>query len=296
MITSRAGAETGGTVKVTGEATVNAPPDRVRAALRDPAVLARTIPGCQDLAVTGPGTCRLTVTAAVAAATGTYTGEAKLISHESQSLTVTAHLAGAPGTIETTIHARLTETGDGTNVSYAADAEATGMIAAIGRRLLTTAATRLAVQFFAELNAELAHPGPGRSTAGAAGVSSPVPTPQRSFEGRAAHPGPGRFPAGAAGVSSPVPTPQRSFEGRAAYQGPGRSPAGAAGVSSATAPPTRGASGDTTEPHSVPSQPAGRPGTAPAPPAAARPFATGVLTGAALTLAGVILARRRTRP
>jgi uncharacterized protein len=230
-------------VRVTGEAAVHADPGRVRAALRDPALLARAIPGCQQLAVTGPGICRLTVTAAIAAATGTYTGEAKLAASDRDSLTVTASVAGAPGTVEATIHAKLTGTSDGTSISYDASAEVSGMIAAIGTRLLTSATTRLATQFFTALDAELVTPEPGRSPVGAAGVASP------------------------------------------------------------TDPSTRGASGETTEPATVPSQPAGRLGTAPAPTPAsrrgtptARTFGTGVLTGAALTLAGVILARRRTRP
>jgi carbon monoxide dehydrogenase subunit G len=207
-------------VRMTGEATVNAPASQIQAALRDPAVLSRAIPGCQDLAVTGPGTCRLTVTATVAATTGTYTGDAKLTSPDPDSLTVTATLAGAPGIIETTIHTKLTGTGDATKVSYDAGAKATGMIAAVGRRLLTSTAERLARRFFDSLNAELAPPEPGRSPAGAAAEPEP---------------------------------------------GGARAPAAA-----------------------------GRPGTAPA--HTARTFGTGVLTGAALTLAGVILARRRTRP
>jgi uncharacterized protein len=249
MITSRAGSghhpKEGIRMKMTGETALQAPPGRVRAALRDPAALARTIPGCQQLEVTAPATCRVTITAAVAATTGTYTGAAKLVSHDTDSFTVTSTLAGSPGTITATIHAKLNEVSDGTSLSYDADAEATGMIAAVGSRLLTSAADRLASQFFDSLNAELAPPAPGRPPAGAAGVASP------------------------------------------------------------TDPSTRGASGNTTEPRTVPCQPADRPGAVPAPTPADRPgavpapaarsFASGVLTGAALTLAGVILARRRTR-
>ncbi len=36
-------------MKVTGSATLNAPREQVWAALNDPAVLVRTIPGCQQL-------------------------------------------------------------------------------------------------------------------------------------------------------------------------------------------------------------------------------------------------------
>ena len=36
-------------MKITGDATLTAPVDQVWAALHDPAVLARTLPGCETL-------------------------------------------------------------------------------------------------------------------------------------------------------------------------------------------------------------------------------------------------------
>jgi carbon monoxide dehydrogenase subunit G len=50
-------------MKVTGSATIAAPLPRVWAALQDPAVLARTIPGCRSLEATGPDAYRMTVSA-----------------------------------------------------------------------------------------------------------------------------------------------------------------------------------------------------------------------------------------
>jgi len=257
-------------VRVTGEATVAAPPGRVRAALRDPAVLTRTIPGCQRLEVTGPGTCRLTLTAAVASTQGAYTGEAKLTSHDPESLTVTATLAGANGTIETTLHAKLTGINGGTSLGYEADAEVTGMVAAVGRRLLASAADRLASQFFDSLAAELAHQEPQSRPAGAVGEPEP---------GRPGAPA-ALTPAGGAGADAPAAVP-------ASVAGPGAAASAAvpASVAGPDAPPAPAPAG-----RSVPGvlAPAG---AAPA----ARSFGTGVLTGAALALAGVILARRRAR-
>ena len=53
-------------MKMSGEATLNAPVERVWAALNDPAVLVRTIPGCERLEEVGPDAYRMTVTAGVA--------------------------------------------------------------------------------------------------------------------------------------------------------------------------------------------------------------------------------------
>ena len=48
-------------MKVSGSAVLHAPRERVWAALQDPAVLVRTIPGCQQLEQVGPDTYRATV-------------------------------------------------------------------------------------------------------------------------------------------------------------------------------------------------------------------------------------------
>ncbi len=65
-------------MKVTGSATLHAPIDRVWAALNDPAVLVRTIPGCERLESTGENAYAMTVTAGVASIKGTYAGKVAL--------------------------------------------------------------------------------------------------------------------------------------------------------------------------------------------------------------------------
>ena len=65
-------------MKVAGQAVLHAPVERVWAALNDPAVLVRTIPGCQRLEATGPDAYAMTVTAGVASIKGTYAGTVAL--------------------------------------------------------------------------------------------------------------------------------------------------------------------------------------------------------------------------
>ena len=62
-------------MKVSGEATLHAPVDKVWVALNDPGVLVRTIPGCERLEATGPDSYQMVVTAGVASIKGTYAGE-----------------------------------------------------------------------------------------------------------------------------------------------------------------------------------------------------------------------------
>ena len=137
-------------MKISGAATMHAPADKVWIALNDPAVLVRTIPGCEQLEATGPDSYRLTVSAGVASIQGTYTGEVALSDkQEPASFLMTASGAGGPGTVSTSVQVRLAPNGDGsTELSYDADAVIGGMIASVGQRMLASVAKKMAREFF----------------------------------------------------------------------------------------------------------------------------------------------------
>ena len=78
-------------MKISGEAVLEAPVEQVWNALLDPAVLVRTIPGCERLQTTGENAYDMTVTAGVAAIRGTYTGTCELSDLQP------ARVAGAQG-------------------------------------------------------------------------------------------------------------------------------------------------------------------------------------------------------
>ena len=172
-------------MKISGAATMHAPAEKVWIALNDPAVLVRTIPGCEQLEATGPDSYRLTVTAGVASIQGTYTGEVALSERqEPSSFLMTASGAGGPGTVSTSVQVRLAPNGDGsTELSYDADAVIGGMIASVGQRMLASVAKKMAREFFtavddvltgrealvpAGVGAQVAVAGPGGEVAGAA--------------------------------------------------------------------------------------------------------------------------------
>lgn len=135
-------------MKLSGTATLHAPASQAWAALTDPAVLARTIPGCDGLEPAGPDSYRFTITAGVASIRGTYTGEVALTQqHEPTSLVLTARGAGAPGTVATSIHITLIPAGATTEVSYDADAAIGGLLAAVGQRMLASVAGLLISEF-----------------------------------------------------------------------------------------------------------------------------------------------------
>jgi uncharacterized protein len=137
-------------MKVTGDATLHAPIEQVWTALNDPAVLVRTIPGCERLEATGPDSYRMVVTAGVASIKGTYAGEVELTDQQQpHSFLMRASGAGGPGTVSTEVRVSLADTGDGsTKLTYDADAVVGGVVAGVGQRMLVGVARKTAGEFF----------------------------------------------------------------------------------------------------------------------------------------------------
>lgn len=143
-------------MKVAGQATLHAPIERVWEALNDPAVLVRTIPGCQSLETTGPDAYAMTVVAGVASIKGSYAGTVQLadLQHPT-SFVMKATGAGAPGTVNADVRVRLVADLDGTTLHYEADAVVGGVIGGVGQRMLVGVAKKLAAEFFTAVDAVL---------------------------------------------------------------------------------------------------------------------------------------------
>jgi uncharacterized protein len=141
-------------MRVSGSATLHAPVERVYAALNDPAVLVRTIPGCERLERVGEDAYKMTVTAGVASVRGMYAGEVRLADQLApHAFTLKASGAGAPGTVDADVRVRLDPGEDGsTELRYDADAVVGGMIGGVGQRMLVGVAKRTAGEFFAAVD------------------------------------------------------------------------------------------------------------------------------------------------
>jgi carbon monoxide dehydrogenase subunit G len=184
-------------VKIAGSAVLHAPADRVWAALNDPAVLVRTLPGCSALEPNGPDRYRMTVTAGVASIKGVYSGEVAL--HDQQppgSFRLRASGAGAPGTVRADVLVRLQDGADGTTrLEYDADAVVGGMVGGVGQRVLAGVAKKTAGEFFEAVDAVL--------TGAAAPVAAAAAAPEAAAVGGAA-PTAAAPPAGAGFVVGAV--------------------------------------------------------------------------------------------
>ena len=139
-----------------GSAVLHADPDKVWSVITDPAVLARTIPGCESLEQVGEDSYRMNVSVGVGAIRGTYAGEVHLTDQQRPSSYVMhASGAGAPGQVRATVTINLEPNGEGTTLTYSADAVVGGPVAGVGQRMMTGVAKRMAGQFFKAIDAEL---------------------------------------------------------------------------------------------------------------------------------------------
>jgi carbon monoxide dehydrogenase subunit G len=137
-------------MRIAGNATLHAPVETVYAALRDPRVLVRTIPGCERLEQVGEDAYQMTVTAGVASVRGTYAGDVRLTDQRApHGFVLRASGSGAPGTVSADVTVELSPGDNGTTeLSYDADAVVGGMIGGVGQRLLAGVAKRTAGDFF----------------------------------------------------------------------------------------------------------------------------------------------------
>ena len=163
-----------------GSAVLHADPERVWSVITDPAVLARTIPGCESLEQVGDDEYRMNVSVGVGAIRGTYAGEVRLTDQQRPSSYV-MHASGAGGAGQRAGDGDDQPgagDGEGTTLTYSADAVVGGPVAGVGQRMITGVAKRMAGQFFKAIDDELTGAvvpiAAAPSAAAAAGTPSPA--------------------------------------------------------------------------------------------------------------------------
>jgi len=143
-------------MKVATTSRIQAPRDAVFAALIDPAVLQRTIPGCESFKAVGDDDYEAVLRMGVAGLKGTYTGTAQIREkHPPESLRLSFAGKGGPGFVRGSAVVRLSEDDGFTVVASEADVQVGGVIAAIGSRLIEAAARKLSDDFFNQLAREI---------------------------------------------------------------------------------------------------------------------------------------------
>ena len=136
------------------------PVDRATAwrALNDPQVLRACIPGCEAVDKVGEDEFAVTVAAALGPVRARFQGKLRLedvVAPASYTLRFEGQ-AGAAGFAKGSSAVSLEEDGDATVLRYAVNAQVGGKLAQVGNRLIDSAALRLADEFFAAFERNVA--------------------------------------------------------------------------------------------------------------------------------------------
>jgi len=152
-------------LKIEGTQKINLPRERIFAALIDPAILQRCIPGCEQMEKTGENQYKARLTAGVGPVKGVFTATVSLqdiVAPEHYKLVVEGK--GQPGFVKGAGELSLKDDDDGTEIQYTGDVNVGGLIASVGQRMIQSAAKLLAGRFFKSLEAETAADNPASST------------------------------------------------------------------------------------------------------------------------------------
>ena len=140
-------------MKMDGTERIPAPREAVWAALNDPDVLQKCIPGCQSLEKLDDTHLTATVQVKMGPVKASFDGEVELTNIEAPvSYTIRGQgKGGVAGHASGGADVSLMEAGEETELSYDVDAKVGGKIAQLGSRLVDSTARKLAKQFFGNL-------------------------------------------------------------------------------------------------------------------------------------------------
>lgn len=172
-------------MELTGDILVGAPRDKVWAALNDPDILRRCIPGCEHIDVISPSEKHVRVLVRVGPVRARFVGKIKMDQVRPNQGCV-LHFegsGGAAGMASGQSSVELADESGGTRLRYTAQASVGGKLGQIGGRMMDAAAKQMADQFFKALNREMGAAAPAAllpvvagapATAGAAPLPAPA--------------------------------------------------------------------------------------------------------------------------
>jgi hypothetical protein len=124
-------------VEIKGAYTFDAPQDEVWAAIQDPEVLSKTLPGVQELKQTGDNEYWARMKIRIGPVQGVFSGTVKLSDMDPPSgLHISVDGKGAPGFVNGEGDLKLIPDGQTTIMEYKGDAQVGGRLASVGQRLI----------------------------------------------------------------------------------------------------------------------------------------------------------------
>ncbi len=165
-------------MELNGDILIAAPRDKVWAALNDPAVLARCIPGCESMEATSETERTARVAVKVGPVRARFTGHIRLQDvRVGEGCTLQFEGAGgAAGMAKGQSSVSLTDEAGGTRLRYTTQASVGGKLGQVGGRMIDAAAKQMADQFFSAFEAELVPSAAGAVTAEPQSPDEPAST------------------------------------------------------------------------------------------------------------------------
>jgi carbon monoxide dehydrogenase subunit G len=152
-----------------GEQLIRAPRARVWAALNDPDMLSRCIPGCEEVKRVGDSEFETRLLAKIGPVRARFGGRVKMsdiVADEGYRISFEGD-GGAAGMAKGASQVNLSDDGEGTRLCYTVQAAVGGKLGQIGGRLIDASAKKLADEFFEALNSQLASQSSQLATQGA---------------------------------------------------------------------------------------------------------------------------------
>ena len=144
-------------MKIAGHHTLATNPERAYTMLQDPEVLAKAMPGCQELKRIGPDEYEMKMKMVISSIQGLFAGKVKIEDpHPPDSFTLIVEGSGKVGFVKGSGVLHLKPQDGVTEVAFDGDVQTGGMIAGVGQRLLDTTAKFIIRKFFEKLAEQLA--------------------------------------------------------------------------------------------------------------------------------------------
>jgi carbon monoxide dehydrogenase subunit G len=140
-------------MEMSGEERIAASRDRVWAALNNPDILRRCIPGCETLEASSPTEFAATIKIKIGPVSASFKGNVTLSNlNPPESYTISGEGSGGiAGFAKGGADVMLTEENGETVLTYKTQAKIGGKLAMLGSRLIDSSSKKLAGQFFEKL-------------------------------------------------------------------------------------------------------------------------------------------------
>jgi carbon monoxide dehydrogenase subunit G len=143
-------------VKIAGTYAIPVPPERAYQMLQDPEVLAKSMPGCDELTPVDPDEYAMKLKMAISSIQGLFAGKVKVEDkNPPTSFKLVVEGTGKVGFMKGSGVLTFTPQDGATQVAYEGDVQVGGMMAGVGQRLLDTTAKFIIRKFFERLTEQV---------------------------------------------------------------------------------------------------------------------------------------------